>query len=248
MKKILELKNLSIESRENKKKILENVSFDITEKSIYILIGPNGSGKSTLVYALTGSPRLKVVSGKIIFRNKDITKLSIDKRAKIGLTLAFQEPAYFEGITIKNFLRAGDKDITQNEIERILVLVGLDPKKFLNREINQELSGGERKRVEFASVIAMKPKLMILDEPDSGLDIIIYREFYNILENIRKETKTSILLITHREELGCIADQATFLNQGKVICNGDFEKVMRKYCQFSGRKKICQKINCQKNL
>lgn len=241
MKKILEVKNFSIESRENKKKILENVSFDIAEKSIYILIGPNGSGKSSLAYALMGIPRLKVTSGKIIFKNKDITKLSTDKRAKLGLTLAFQEPAYFRGITVKNFIRAGDKDITQNEIEKILALVGLEPKKFLNREINQGLSGGERKRIEFASVVAMKPKLMILDEPDSGLDIIIYREFYNILENIKKETNASILLITHREELGCITDQATFLNQGKVICNGNFREVMNKYYQYSGRKKYVRK-------
>ena len=248
MEKFLEVKNLSVESKEDKKKILENISFDIAEKSIHILIGPNGSGKSTLAYTLMGSPRFKVVSGKIILKNKNITKLSTDKRARLGLTLAFQEPAYFEGITVEKFLRAGNKDITQNEIEKILALVGLEPKKFLNREINQDLSGGERKRIELASVVAMKPKLMILDEPDSGLDIIIYREFYNILENIKRETNASILLITHREELGGVTDQATFLNQGKVICDGNFRKVMRKYCQFSGRKKICQKINCQRSL
>jgi len=248
MKKILEVKNLSVESIEDKKKILENISFDIAEKSIHVLIGPNGSGKSTLAYALIGSSRFKVVSGKIIFQNKDITKLSTDKRAKMGLTLAFQEPAYFEGITVENFLRAGNKNITQSDIEKILSLVDLEPEKFLNREINQGLSGGERKRIEFASVLTMKPKLMILDEPDSGLDIIIYREFYNILENIKKETKASVLLITHREELGYIANQATFLNQGKIIYSGNFRKVMRKYCQFSGRKKICQKINCQMDL
>jgi Fe-S cluster assembly ATP-binding protein len=247
MEKILEIKNLFVESREDKKKILENISFDIAEKTIHILIGPNGSGKSSLAYALMGIPRFKVVSGKIIFRNKDITKLSADKRAKMGLTLAFQEPAYFEGITVENFLRAGNKNITLFDIKKILSLVGLKPEKFLNRDINHGLSSGERKRIEFASVIAMKPKLMILDEPDSGLDIIIYREFYNILENIKKETNASILLITHREELGSITDRSTFINQGKAVCSGNFRKVMRKYCQFSGRKKICQKINCQKN-
>ena len=247
MKKILEVKNLSVVSRENKKKILEDISFDIAENSIFVLIGPNGAGKSTLAFALMGIPRFQVVSGKIIFKNKDITKLPTTKRAKMGLTLAFQEPAYFEGITVENFLKAGNKNIPQKELERTLSLVGLEPKKFLSKKINN-LSGGERKRIELASVVVMKPKLMILDEPDSGLDIIIYREFYNILENIKKETKATILLITHREELGGLADQALLLNQGKVVLKGNFREVMQKYCQLSGRKKICQKIKCQKNL
>jgi len=170
MKKILEVKNLSVESEETKKKILENISFEVEENSIYALIGPNGAGKSTLAYALMGIPRFKIRSGKIIFKNKDITKVSIEKRVKMGLALAFQEPAYFENIRVKDFLKLGNKDISEKEIKKILSLVGLEPKDFLNRKINRQLSSGERKRIEFASVMAMKPKLMILDEPDSGLD------------------------------------------------------------------------------
>ncbi len=246
--KILKIKNLSVESTENKKKILENISFDIEEKSIHLLVGPNGSGKSTLAYALMGISRFRIISGKIIFSNKDITQFSTDKRAKMGMALGFQEPAYFEGITVENFLKAGNKNISQDKLERNLFLVGLNPKKFLSRKIDRDLSGGERKRIEFASVLVMKPKLMILDEPDSGLDIIIYREFCNILENIKKETKASILLITHQKELGNIADQATFLDKGKVTYNGNFRDVMKKYCQFSKRKKICQKTYCPKFL
>ena len=245
MKKILEVKNLSVESRESKKKILEDISFEVEENSIYALIGPNGAGKSTLAYALMGASRFKTIAGKIIFKNKDITKTSIEKRAKMGIALAFQEPAYFENIKVKDFLKVGNKDISEREIEKILSLVGLDPKIFLNRKVNRQLSGGERKRIEFASVIAMKPKLMILDEPDSGLDIIIYREFYNILENIKKETKSSIILITHREEIGAICDKAGLLYKGKIIDEGDFRKVMRKYCQIVNRKKICKKFKEQ---
>jgi Fe-S cluster assembly ATP-binding protein len=237
--KILEVKNLSVESKEDNKQILENISFDIEEKSIYVLIGPNGSGKSTLVYALMGMPRFKISAGKILFLGKDITKLSIHERAKRGLTLGFQDPAYFEGITCEDFLRAGNRNISLNEIKKYLTLVGLDARKFLKREINSSLSGGERKRIEFASVIATKPKLMILDEPDSGLDVMIYREFYNILENIKEETGATILLISHREELGFRANQAAFLNKGKLISEGSFRKVMKDYCQKSNRKKVC---------
>ncbi len=237
--KILEVKNLSVLSKEDKKLILDHVSFNIEEKSIYVLIGPNGSGKSTLAYALMGIPRFKVVSGQIIFRGKDITALPTDKRARMGLAIAFQDPAYFEGITIRNFLKANKQNVHQAEIRKVLSLVGLDPEKFIDRVMDRRLSGGERKRIELASVIIMKPKLMILDEPDSGLDVIIYREFYNILENIQKETKASVLLITHREELGLISNQATFLNHGKVAYSGEFRQVMQKYCQTMGRKKLC---------
>ena len=108
--------------------------------------------------------------------------------------------------------------------------------------MSTSLSGGERKRIELASVILMKPQLLILDEPDSGLDIIIYKELYDILENIKEETNASILLITHREETGAIAQRASFLNNGRLILTGSFRDVMRKYCQTVGRKKLCRKI------
>jgi len=242
MKKILEVKNLSVESKENKKKILKNISFEVEENSIYALIGPNGSGKSTLAYALMGIPRFKVVTGKIIFKNKDITKVSIEKRAKMGITLAFQEPAYFESVRVKDFIRVGNRNISERELKKILSLVGLEPENFLNRKVNQELSSGERKRIEFASVIAMKPKLMILDEPDSGLDIIIYKEFYNILDNIKKETRSSIILITHREEIGSFSDKAGFLYKGEMFYEGDFRTTMRRYCQIVKRKRVCKKF------
>lgn len=241
MKKILEVKNLSVESKEDKKKILENISFDIEEDSIYALIGPNGAGKSTLAFTLMGIPKFKVISGKIIFKNKNITKLPTEKRAKMGLTLAFQEPVYFEGITVKDFLKVGNKKISKKELEEALSLVGLEPKKFLNREVNCQLSGGERKRIELASVIVMKPKLIILDEPDSGLDIIIYKEFHNILTNIREKTKASIILITHREETASICTKAGFLYKGRIIYEGNFRETMKKYCQMVKRKKICKK-------
>ena len=239
MRKILEVKNLSVETKENGEEILKNISFYVEEKSIYVLIGPNGAGKSTLAYALMGIPRFKIASGKIIFKNKDITKLPTYKRAKLGMALSFQDPAFFEGITVENFLMAGNKNISQKELEKTLSLVGLDADRFLSRKINH-LSGGERKRVEFASVAVMRPKLMILDEPDSGLDIVIYKEFYDILDNIREETKASVILITHREEVGFIANRAGFLYKGRMIYEGDFREAMRKYCQTVNRRKLCK--------
>ena len=242
MKNILEIKNLSVESKENKKKILEDISLNIEERSIFALVGPNGSGKSTLASTLMGLPKLKIIAGKIIFDKKDITALSVDKRARMGITLSFQEPAYFEGITVENFLKVGNKNINTQEIKKMLSLIGLKPEKMLSRFIDHNLSGGERKRIEFASVALMNPKLMILDEPDSGLDTIIYREIYDILENIRGETNCSILLITHREEIASLANKAAFLHQGKIICQGGFNKVMSEYCKTIGRRERCRRF------
>ena len=243
---VLEVKNLTVQV-ETGKKILQNISFKIENNSVYVLIGPNGSGKSTLAYVLMGLPRYKVVSGKIFFQGKDITKLAVDKRAKMGLCLGWQEPVYLEGIKVLDFIKAGAEKVSLKKIEESLSLVGLDS-SILGRVLDRSLSGGERKRIELASLIVLNPKLMILDEPDAGLDIIIYREFYNILENIKKQTKTAILLITHREEIGFMASQAIFLNQGRIICQGNFNEVMKKYCETSQRKKICQKATCPKNF
>ncbi len=240
--KILKVKNLSVQSKKDKKEILHKVSLEVAPGTLHILIGPNGSGKSTLAYALMGIDRFKVTSGEIVFAGKEITKLSVTARAKAGLTLSFQEPAYFEGVTVEDFLKIGRPHIKFEEMEKYLSLVGLDPEKILQRKLDQTLSGGERKRIELASVMSMRPKLMILDEPDSGLDIIFYREFYNILQNIKEEIGAAILLITHREEPGFIADEATFLNQGEVICRGNFREVMQKYCQAVNRKKICPHV------
>jgi len=243
---ILSIKNLSVKAKDSNRKILYNVSFKIERNSTHLLIGPNGSGKSTLAQTIMGLPRFRVTEGKIIFQGKDITHFPASKRAKMGLTLAFQEPAYFEGIKIRDFLKAGNKNPSEKDLKKSLRLVGLEPDEVLSRYIDKTLSGGERKRIELASVILMKPKVLILDEPDSGLDIIIYKELYDILENVKEETGASILLISHREETGLISQKASFLNKGKIVLTGNFRDVMRKYCQSIGRKKLCRKF--QSNL
>jgi Fe-S cluster assembly ATP-binding protein len=118
-------------------------------------------------------------------------------------------------------------------------LVDLNDGEILDRKLDEKLSGGERKRIELASVIIMKLKLMILDEPDASLDIIVYNELYDMLTNIREEIGCSILLITHREEAGLISDKATFIDGGKVIETGTFRHVMRKYCETMGKRGKC---------
>ncbi len=236
---MLEVKNFSIKSREDKSILLDKVSFSVKRGEIHCVLGINGSGKTTVAYSIMGLERYEYLSGKIIFEGQDITKLKPHERARKGITIAFQEPARFEGLLVSDFLRAGKKNATKTEIEKSLVTVGLKPKDFINRRLDDKLSGGERKRIELASVIMMKPKLMILDEPDASLDIIVYNELYDLMLRIKEELGCTILLITHREEAGMIADGATLVSGGKIVATGPFRQVMRKYCAREGRRDSC---------
>jgi len=249
---LLSIKNLSVWAHSGKK-ILQNVSLAVQKNSIHALIGPNGSGKSTLAYALMGLAKFKKVTGRIIFDGQDITRQTTPQRAKRGLTLAWQEPARFEGIKVKDFLLAGvkrnpDESQASQMVSEALQLVSLEPNIYLERLADQSLSVGERKRIELASVLMLQPKLMILDEPDAGLDIIVYREFYQFLSRLQQETNASILLITHREEVGLIAQQASLLWQGRLLASGPFVPIMRKYCQLSHKQRLCPLKSCLKNL
>lgn len=236
---MLKVSNLTVSPRNSNIKLLDKVSFSIGKKEIHCILGKNGSGKSTLAYSLLGLDRFDYVSGKVVFMGKDIVKKKTFQRAKLGITIAFQEPARFEGLTVEDYLRAGNKKTAKKEMGKILQMVGLSDSEFLGRMLDEKLSGGERKRIELASVIIMKPKLMILDEPDASLDIIVYNELYDLLLKIREQVGCSILLITHREEAGLIADNATLIDQGKVVETGKFRHVMRAYCQREGKRDRC---------
>lgn len=238
---MLEIKNWSVLVEDEKgedKKLLDKVDLTVGEKEIHCLLGKNGSGKTTLAYAIMGLSRGKKELGEIFFQGRKINQLRVEQRAKLGITMAFQEPARFEGLTVDGFLSAGNKKITVKEKESALLLAGLG-KEFLLRKLDNKLSGGERKRIELASVLIMKPKLIILDEPDASLDIIVYNELYDLILSFREKLNCSILLITHREEAGLIADKATLLEKGKVVKTGTFRAVMRNYCQQEGRRKRC---------
>ena len=236
---MLKINNLSVVSKTNQKVLLSEVNLEVGEKEIHSILGKNGSGKTTLAKVILGLGEFQIESGKIEYQGKDVSKLSTSERAKKGMTMAFQEPARFEGLTVRNFLLAGKPSATEDEIGKVLKLVDLHDSDILKRKLDEKLSGGERKRIELASVIIMKPKLMILDEPDASLDIIVYNELYDMLTNIREEIGCSILLITHREEAGLISDKATFINEGKIIQTGTFRHVMRKYCETMGRRGRC---------
>ncbi len=239
---LLELKDITIKTIESRRTIVNKVSFCVKEGSIHAIIGPNGSGKSTLAYTIMGLETYNPSKGNIYFDGIDITKLSITERAKLGITLAWQEPARIEGLSVSKYIALGMKDKTKikEKVIEALEVVNLEPKMYVNRKIDESLSGGERKRIELAASIAMRPRLIILDEPSAGLDLIVIEDFLNIFNKI-KELDITILLITHREDIGMVADYGTLLWRGEALLTDKFPEIMLRYCAKAGLKEFCKR-------
>ena len=239
---LLELEHVSVPTNDQKRMIIEDVSFGVQEGTIHAVIGPNGSGKSSLAYAIMGLENYNISNGKIKFDGIDITQKNITERAKLGITLAWQEPARIDGLSVFQYVSLGikDKQHMRELAFKALETVDLDPNLYLNRFIDESLSGGERKRIELAAAIAMEPRLIILDEPDSGLDVIIVEDFLNIFSKI-KNLNMTILLITHREDIGMVADNGSLLWKGSHLITADFPNVMLRYCKKAGLKDFCKK-------
>lgn len=225
MGEILRVEDLWLE-REGKE-ILRGVNLVVEEGTIHCLLGRNGSGKSTLAYTLIGSGGYTPSRGKILFRGQDITGFSIPERAKLGITLAWQEPARFEGLKVKDYIALGMKEPSLPRIEEALKAVALPPAEYLDRFVDESLSGGERKRVELAAVYAMHPKLVVLDEPDSGIDVLSLDDIARLIRQMAREGIT-VILITHRDEMVPVADVASLICGGEIIRTGD-PKVVREH-------------------
>jgi Fe-S cluster assembly ATP-binding protein len=235
---MLKLENISYKA-ENKI-ILRDISMEFEEGKKYAILGVNGAGKSTLGYIIMGLEGYKPQTGRIILDGEDITNLPIYERAKRGITLVFQEPPRFEGISIGAYLTLGGKiKIEKAELENILETVGLSPKLYMSRKVNGSLSGGERKRVELASILVLKPRYAILDEPDSGIDIMSLEMVNNVLNYIASYGGTPII-ITHREEMAENVDFAYHICNGVVLHKGKATEVIEEYKKECG---ICDHPN-----
>ncbi len=219
----LEIKNLTYTAGD--KKILDEFSLSIESLEVHALLGTNGTGKSTLAYVIMGCEGYKPASGEILFNGKTIDELKIQERAQLGITMAWQEPVRFEGINVRNYLTLKSKE---TDPSTYLEMVGLHPELYLHRMVDKSLSGGERKRIELASILALHPKLALLDEPDSGIDMLSTQDIINVI-NVFKKNGSSVLLITHREEISLIADKASQMCRGKIVCSGNPEKVAEYY-------------------
>jgi len=215
---LLKIEKLKIEA--NGKEILKGVNLQIKKGEIQALLGPNASGKTVLAQVILGNPKYKVTKGKIVFIGKDITKFPPEKRAKLGLALAWQSPPSIEGVKIFQLL----KKISQ---AKDLKIKGAE--KLLEREVNVDFSGGEKKISELIQIFASKPKLVIFDEIDSGLDIKKLEEVVGIIKGQMIKNKISLLFITHWGEILKFLepDFTNVMLDGQIICREkDYEKVL----------------------
>ena len=226
--KVLEVNNLNLVL--DKTDILKDFSFDLNKGEVFAVIGPNGCGKSSLAYTLMGLSGYEEKSGDIILNGENINKISTDQRAKKGLTLAWQEPARYEGVSVRKFLSLGlesrGKEINEEKLAEALEEVAIVPGKYLDRNIDDTLSGGERKRIELASILLMEPDVVILDEPDSGVDVVALNNISQVISDF-SEKGTSVILITHNEEMLQMADRSVLVCNGEIIRRGNPEEISR---------------------
>lgn len=225
---MMEIKNLSVETSEGKL-ILEKINCDFENGKIYALMGSNGSGKSTLANTIMGSPRYKITDGKIMFNQEEINELSPDKRARLGIFLSFQNPKEIPGINFQNFLREARKSVGKGtesitEFRKIIYKNAkkLEAEKLIERNLNEGFSGGERKKSEIIQMLTLDPKLIILDEPDSGLDIDGLKNLSKILKKFKREDKIVIIISHYTKLLKYLKPDKIFvMSDGKITRSGE---------------------------
>lgn len=218
---MLELQNVTYTVTENniEKNIIDHMDLVIPDGKFVVITGPNGGGKSTLAKTIMGINHIS--SGRLLFDGEDITSKNITERAKLGISFAFQQPVHFKGIKVIDLLRlATGKNISKDSACEYLSKVGLCAKEYINREVNNSLSGGELKRIEIATVLARGTKFSIFDEPEAGIDIWSFQNLIQVFENIRKTVQGTVLIISHQERILNIADEIVVIENGKVAKQG----------------------------
>lgn len=204
--------------------ILNNLSLDLWEGHVHAIVGPNGAGKSSLSYTIMGLSGYENYEGDLYFRGEPLRNLPIHERARRGITLGWQEPARFEGLSIRSFLTASSKEKSPAAIADALSRVGLDPDEYLDRAVDRTLSGGERKRIELASLLVMRPRLVLLDEPDSGIDVEALEKIFECIRFFREDGAT-VVLITHSLAVLKQAEHAFLMCHGEIFDKGPVEKI-----------------------
>lgn len=229
MSQLLEIKDLSASAED--KEILKGVSLTIGKGETHVLMGHNGAGKSTLGMCIMGSPEYTVTGGQIIFEGEDITSLSADKRAKAGIFLSFQAPVEIPGITLSEFLRNALEQLTgkhmklwdfKKKLKAAMELLDMDA-SYADRDLNVGFSGGEKKKAEILQLLILSPKLAILDETDSGLDVDAVRTVSKGIDEYKKQTGGTLLIITHNAKIleSLSVDKTHILDSGKNAAEGD---------------------------
>lgn len=224
---MLEVKNIVFHPLENgvEKCIIENISFTVKDGEMLVITGPNGGGKSTLAKLMMGIETPD--SGEIIMDGVDITGCSVAERANAGIGFAFQQPPRFKGMTVKRLLSlAAGQELPEKKCCDFLSGVGLCAREYLNREVDNTLSGGEMKRLEIATVLAKPHKLCIFDEPEAGIDLWSFSMLVKQFEQLHENKKESLILISHQERIIQMADRVMVVKDGKIEALDVREKVL----------------------
>jgi len=231
---LLIVSGLRAQNRESGQEILNGVDLTVRKGEIHAIMGPNGSGKSTLANVIMGNPKYRVTGGDVLFQGESIVELTTDQRVKKGLFMTFQHPFEITGVRLRSLIMAsldavGRRFGVSNSIKKIDEIAdssGLE-RRFLDRYVNVGFSGGEKKRSEVVQFGLMRPKLAILDEIDSGLDIDSLRKIADALKSL-KEEDMSLILITHYQRLldYLVPDYVHVYDSGRVIRTGGPELAM----------------------
>lgn len=226
--RLLSIKNLHVKVGD--KEILKGLNLDINKGEVHVIMGPNGAGKSTLANILMDNPKYEITEGEIEFQGQIINDMKVDERAKLGMFLSFQYPEEIPGITLENFLRSAKMAIEDKPIKVIEFKKTLKEKmkllemkeEYAQRYLNEGFSGGEKKKSEILQLLILNPKLAILDETDSGLDVDAVKI---VAKGVRehKSEENSIIIITHHNNLleYLNPDHVHFLVDGRIIKSGD---------------------------
>lgn len=209
---MIELKSIGYSAQDGlsgvTKNILKDINLTFPNGKITVITGHNGSGKSTLVKIIMGL--IKPTNGNIFYNGEDITNLSVTQRAKLGFTIAFQQPVKFKGLTVKDILSIANKEVNNVSVAcDYLSQVGLCAKDYINREIDSSLSGGELKRIELAVALCKGGDVFLFDEPEAGIDLWSFDELVNIF---KKQKNKTIIIVSHQKKILEIADYIVVLN------------------------------------
>ncbi len=231
---MLEIKNINVKIKDSDKHIINGLSLDIKDGEVHAIMGPNGTGKSTLSKVIMGNYKYELADGDILFNGESLKNLEVNERAKRGIFLAMQDPTVVDGVTNSEFLKTASREITGENIDYFKFLDEVNKsiedlefdKDMLYRHLNKGFSGGEKKKNEVLQIKMLKPKFIILDEIDSGLDVDSLRIVCENINKYREEHKdTSVLIITHYPRIleYINPDFVHIMNNGKIVKTGNID-------------------------
>ena len=225
---MLELRDLcfSVDDEAGAQDILNHISLTVPENSLTVFTGPNGGGKTTLAKIIMGLKEPD--SGTVIWNGTDITHMSITDRARLGISYGFQQPPRFKGIKVRDLLGIASpkKLLSKKDACAFLTQVGLCANDYLNREVDASLSGGEVKRIEIATILAREPALMILDEPEAGIDLWSFTRLTETFEEIHRRGTCTMIIISHQERIISLADNVIVVDRGVVARQGTAAEIL----------------------